>query len=337
MNIIVTCRDFEGNCTGDYNFLEGIKFLVKEKNLPFSFYTRKKFNPNYEFLKKKYNMEINSIITVHINDGKYNGFPDHVKQIKYLTDIHGWTKVFFDSQNLTYLLPYGYSYDKFNYPNNKVIFFPHNVRHSIPFNNTPVNKILLSGRGRKNSERYPMRYSFYHKSLKDNRVDYFRPDHGYRPSEEKRKTGIFGKKFINKLNNYLCCFCDDSAENTPYLLCKVFEIMSSGSLLLGCLRFTKKYLENLGFIENVHYINMTKLRDGEYDKKVSFILDPKNREKIDEIRKNGYEYCNKFHSSKIRAEQLYNYLIKGDITTTEFNDGLDGDKNKGKYLIFNNI
>ena len=149
-----------------------------------------------------------------------------------------------------------------------------------------------------------MRYSFYHKSLKDNRVDYFRPDHGYRPSEEKRKTGTFGKKFINKLNEYLCCFCDDSTYATPYILGKVFEILSSGSLLLFCSIYTKPYLK---YRLLAHYIAVI-IDDEEYNEKISFITNPKNREKIDEIRKNGCNYCNKY-SYEFRAKQLYTILL----------------------------
>ena len=348
MNIILSIPRTEFNCTGDYNILTGIKSLMVEENLPFTICSDNNFHKKtYEELKKKYNMDINSIITIHTNDNRFKNFPDHVKQLKYVVDIHGWLPL---KENITYLLPYGYSYDRFkknphNYavPNNKVIFFPHSVIHSCKFNENPINKVLISGRGRKNSRRYPMRYLFHKKSLRDSRLEYFKPDHGYRPTEEQMKAATYGEKFIKKLSEYLCCFCDDSEMDTPYILCKVYEIMSSGSLLLGCLRFTKKYFAYLGFIENIHYIHIDSLID--YEKKISLILDPKNRNKINEIRKNGYNHCLKFHNSKYRAKQLYNYLTKGDSVLIQKNDGLNAVEdektqeytNNGKYFILKDL
>lgn len=336
MNIVISNNSYENNTTSDYNIVSGLKILkALNKTVYFDFYLEKDFNYDYNFLKNKYKMEINSIITIQTNHKKFKNFPDSVKQIKFIVDVHGWygDNGINSFTDLTLLLPYAYSYGIFNYKiNNNIIFFPHSVKHAININKNPINKILVSGRGRKNPNRYPMRHFMYKKSLKDNRIDYFKPDHGYRENNNNHKFITCGKKYIEKLNNYLCCFCDDMSSISPYLVAKFFEITSSGALLLASLSNTKAYFEKLGFIENINYILLTK---DNYDEKISFILDPKNRKKIDEIRTNGYNLCNSYHTSYYRAKQLHNFLVKGKETLTHHFDGMYCGEKRLSYYTMN--
>ena len=72
-----------------------------------------------------------------------------------------------------------------------------------------------------------------------------------------------------------------------------------------------------------------------YDEKISFILDPKNRKKIDEIRTNGYNLCNSYHTSYYRAKQLHNFLIKGKETLTQHFDGMYCGTKRLSYYTMN--
>ena len=62
---------------------------------------------------------------------------------------------------------------------------------------------------------------------------------------------MFGEDYVKKLNSYVCCFTCPSRFNYP--LAKYFEIPAAGSLLVAkkC-----KDIEELGFIPNVHYIEV---------------------------------------------------------------------------------
>ena len=319
--------------TADYNIAIGIKSLLSDnKNIIIigeDFFQKKNLE-NFENLKKYCKNEIKSITYIQGSDVKYNPtYPSYIKQFRYIVDLHGWGDLSKSSNGkLNLLLPYAYCYNyyknspvfKYTHTDN-LYFLPHSVVFKTNINKNPINKILLSGRGRKNSSKYPMRVFFYNISQKDNRIEYLKPDHGYKVYEKNIKgKDTFGQKYINKLNEYIACLADDSIHYSPYILAKFFEILSSGSLLVACLQYTKIYFEQLGFIENQHYISITK---DNYDEKIKYILDPKNRKSIDKIRLNGYNLCNKYHTSKYRALQLLE-ILNNTENVIKYNNGIEG-------------
>jgi len=204
------------------------------------------------------------------------------------------------------------------------------VKYNLEFNKNPVNKILVSGRGRKNPNRYPMRVFMYNLSLNDDRIDYFKPDHNYRINIEKYEQVMCGEKYIKKLNQYRVCFSDDAIHYSPYLVCKFFEILSSGALLLASLTYTKTYFLNLGFIDGEHYISISK---EDYNEKIQYVLDEKNHEEIDKIRLAGYNLCNKYHTSEHRALQLKE-IIEDTDNVKKYTDGIGGTE---YYLVNNSL
>mgnify|MGYP003949963119 CR=1 FL=1 len=337
MNIFISYRNFEENesiinTTGDYNICYGIKLLC-EKYDHFIYISENNFYKHklqdYNNIVKYYNSEINAIIIIEGLTKRLN-YPNKVKQFKYIVDIHGHDINKYCNINL--LLPYAYSYNRYNYTPNKekIYFFPHSIKYNVEFNKNPIHKVLLSGRGRKNIFRYPMRAFMYNQHLQNNNIDYLKPDHSYRTTPDKLEYITSGQKYINKLNKYLCCFTDDLSIYSPYLICKFFEILSSGSLLLASVKNTKIYFKNLGFIDGIHYISMN---TENFKEKINYILNNQNREEIDKIRYNGYILANQYHTSEHRAKQLIE-IINNTSNVVCYKDGIDLGQ---YYLVKNNI
>ena len=106
--------------------------------------------------------------------------------------------------------------------------------------------------------------------------------------------------FIKRLSNYIANFTS-SFKNSHCILMKVFEIISSGSLLLYPKR-EEKYLKEIGLIdrENCFLIDFNK----NIQEQINFVLAKENREYINKIRKNGYEYSKVYNNSLLMNKFL---------------------------------
>jgi len=202
---------------------------------------------------------------------------------------------------------YGYCLNIFYpmIPDDKVLWFPHSARYKIDFNNNPIKKILISGRI--TMSQYPNRYLIY-KMIKKNKFIYYdKPKlNGYRAkTDEDKNNKIYGEKYYKLLNEYIISFTCDLNENRPYIVAKHFEILASGSLLLACNPHTKNEFESLGFIDNVDYISCN---SENLEEKISWLKDDNNLNKINEIRKNGYDKVNLKHTW-INRTQLLNEIL----------------------------
>ena len=105
------------------------------------------------------------------------------------------------------------------------------------------------------------------------------------------------------LNSYICCFTDSLIYG--YVLLKNFEIAGSGSLLLTD-GLIESQMNELGFIDNVNCMFCTKET---FVEKINFILDLKNRDKIDQIRKAGMELVHTKHLTSYRAKLLNTIVL----------------------------
>jgi hypothetical protein len=158
---------------------------------------------------------------------------------------------------------------------------------SIQFNNTPIDKIFVSGAV---SHHYPFRS--YVVSLNDARIA--RLEHpGY-----SSKAGIRDIDYFRMMNRYICCFTDASMYR--YILLKNFEICGVGSLLLTDLSIQSE-MEQLGFKDNINCIFCTKEN---FLEKVEYILDPANRSEVDRIRSSGMALVRSSHLTSMRAKAI---------------------------------
>jgi len=194
---------------------------------------------------------------------------------------------------------YSYQFTMWGLPKpSNLYFFPHSARWICEYNSNPIDKILISGRI---SNIYPDREFAYNKASKYHSIfDILICNINYRENNIETNDGIYGKKFYDYLNKYLCCFVD-TARN--YILAKIFEICASGSLLL-CMDTdlnVKCVMNELGFKDNHNYISCT--RENFMDK-ARWIVNKTNKTKVNTIRQNGHELIKTNHMWENRMNFL---------------------------------
>lgn len=165
----------------------------------------------------------------------------------------------------------------------------------IGFNNNPINKIFVSG---PLSDCYPLRLFISNNIAFKDYIERL-----VHPSYQNYTHDCINDKYYKKLNEYLCCFVDASSYN--YVLLKVFEICSVGSLLL-----VEDTLENelnkLGFYNNINCILCNK---NNLENKIKCILNVKNRHLIDNMRKKGMYLVRQHHTTRNRSE-TFNIIVE---------------------------
>lgn len=189
------------------------------------------------------------------------------------------------------LATYGYQLNRWHLPNVKNnFFFPHSAKWVIDINPNPINKILLSG---SLTSIYVDR--IYVKNLNDPNVDYY----------PKTPKGFFGKDFYTYIGKFIAAFVETTRD---YILAKTFEICASGSLLLCMNPNLIREFEQLGFVDNKNYISCTRENIKE---KISFICDPVNKSKVNEIRIAGNDLIRLRHTSEMRY-QTFKKILTAD-------------------------
>ena len=304
-----------------YNYkMENIADIKMESKKDLSKYFLEKYHQNLK----------NIIIFSHLKYLKLDfEIPNGVNFIWYGDDLHCEDKDKILPKVNKFILSYAYAMNIYHpgIINNKY-YFPHSFYFDIDFNENPIKKSLVSGR--KNVEFYPKRTlaAYLYEKSKNIYVDYLAPNVSYTigKNDSNKNKYIFGKKYIEELNKYLICFACDSCGKTPYILAKVFEIMSSGALLLYAIEEkNKKYFEKLGFIDGQHYISCPRNRIKMYIEKY---VNPINLQYVNQVRRNGYEFVKKYHSYKNRAE-LFHKIVNDTAEMEEYSDGVLGTK----YLL----
>lgn len=228
---------------------------------------------------------------------------NNIKLLTYANDLHFKPgcqekhiinkQLIHDFSNVYICANYYYCYTNFyKIDTSRIIKYPTFVDEDfyVEFNDEPISKVLLSG---SKTKEYPAR-----KRL--NTIS------GHNSNIEVLKNGIYlGHEYIKYLNKFLCCFTCCANRNLPYIIGKFFEIPSSGSLLLAYDEFVKDELVNLGFIDGVNYISCTLTN---IEEKIDYIIDLKNLEEINKIRKNGYEFVWKYHKQTDRLKYIDEFV-----------------------------
>lgn len=213
----------------------------------------------------------------------------------------------------------------------KTIWYPHSIKDDfkVSFNFEPEQKLLLSGNIDENI--YPARYKV--KTIYDSKhlpID-FLEHKGY---SSRQKHNIIGKKFIEHLSKYICCFTCCSNKKTPYIVAKFFEIPASGSLLLAYDEHIKKHMSRLGFKDGVNYISCT---INNIEQKIKWVLDPTNKREVDQIRLNGYLLVWSKHTQSDRLK-IIDEIANELITANEYEKVLESLKKQrvSDSIIINN-
>ena len=209
------------------------------------------------------------------------------KCIDYADLLIGPYQYLFKEKKIIQMYPSIKSKESYHIPYSAVESF----YKDLEFNNTPKEKIFVSGAV---SQVYPLRKYIL---TKQEYIETLR-----HPSYNHYKHNIINERYYKKLSEYLCCFTD--ASTYKYILLKVFEICSVGSLLL-CDESIQDELYCIGFENNVNYISCNKEN---LESKMKWILNKQNRKIVDEIRLKGMNLVRNNHNTNNRC-QTFNSLI----------------------------
>ncbi len=177
------------------------------------------------------------------------------------------------------------------------IYFQFNYNYDgmiVEFNTQPINKVLLSGNSLK--DHYPERY--YLKSLNLPNVDVL------------SFTQV--TNYSKELSNYLCSIVSNTSGydfknnilvSTKFLLLKYLEVLASGSLLLMDDTIQGE-LEEIGI---KHGYNCYVSTMSNINKAVDYITNLENREEINRIRLNGYNF---YKDYKVKMDRELEEVFK---------------------------
>ena len=293
------------------------------------------FRKNYDvvwfnsFLQELYkNINLIYINPCEYNDSffiqKYNKIPDYIigyeiffwpnnksKKILITEDLHHRNLETYDKlfENIDIILP------RFNIINNlfnnkfinKIHDFPLYCSYlfftdNINFNSK--NKIIIYGNlncTNYNKNQYILRLKWYN-YFKDNYDNLF----NYIKKSSKDTSVIIREYTFGFVCGYTpVYFSEINEKKNGYVVAKFFEILGSGLLLLADTTDLKEELENYGFLDNVNYIDVTFENINE---KIKFIMNPINKEKINQIRIKGYNLIKNNHLIKNRINTIKKIL-----------------------------
>jgi len=228
------------------------------------------------------------------------------RKVIWVDDLHWWNEPMRVGKSVCFALcdvvlcTAGYVWDKF-YPEfagtKKVVWVPHSASPDfmVPYNHSPENSIFVSGA---TGIYYPMRDQIraLHEQTGYSIVCHDHP--GYHTGFNYDRDESIGRGYAMKINNYRAAFTDSSIFN--YVVGKYFEIPATGALLVADDSVSGP-LRQLGYIENEHYLPVSA---NNLEEKLAFVLDKRNHEELDQIRKRGQELVWARHKTIDRARQI---------------------------------
>ena len=184
-----------------------------------------------------------------------------------------------------------------------VVWVPHaaSADFLLPYNQEAENAIFLSGAL---SHHYPLRLRM--KALADS-GSYpivFQPHPGYYSNFDYETGSSVGPGFARRMNLFRVAFTDSSKHH--YALAKYFEIPATGALLLAD-RAISEPLKSVGFIEGLNYVGVA---DGDLEEQIAYVLDERNRDELDQIRKRGQHLVWQKHKTSDRARQIDDICLR---------------------------
>jgi glycosyltransferase involved in cell wall biosynthesis len=214
--------------------------------------------------------------------------------------------------------PYAYEFPNYHKHGN-VVWVPYSSaleacrgHERILFNDDPIPKVLTSG-----SIAWDRPFRTYVVCLSNDNIEIL-PHPGYGGRFDDDSEAMVRTNYFCELNKYLCCFTD--GHKYRYIHLKNFEIASVGSLLLTD-KVVEKEMNELGFVD---YDTCIFTDQETFLDKVSWILDPQNRARVNQIRRSGMQLVRQKHMTRHRAAQLTELLDNLDVSTVTRVDVLNG-------------
>jgi len=277
----------------------------------------------YLFCKKleKYNWKIIELSKLDVNKLKskksivlcvtYDSYDisllkcDNLKLIYKIDDLYPYRDIRNTCINSSDIIisPYKYLFNKTDYNNilKKISFWisysaVNEFYEDIVFNFKPKNKIFVSGYINDN---YPLRNFVKTNKIFKNKIDSL--DHP-QYNMNSLKHDIINKEYFKKINEYICAFT--CALNFKYVLLKVFEITSVGSLLLVEDTISEQ-LNELGYFDNENCIMCNK---NNINEKMEWILNEENLDEVNLMRMKGMNLTREYHNTQKKSD-IFNSFI----------------------------
>lgn len=228
------------------------------------------------------------------------------RKLLFADDLHCWDEEMRQKKLVSFALcdgilsTCGYAWGSF-YPEfcgtKKVVWVPHSASPDfmLPFNPVAENSILLSGAI---SRHYPLRQEMKSLHARGNHYIAYHDHPGYFTGYDYENDQSIGSGYAKTINKYRAAFTDNLTFR--YVVAKYFEIPATGALLLAE-NAVSGPLKELGFIENQHYLPVSKEN---LEDRIQYVLDEKNHEELDQIRRNGQALVWDKHKTTDRARQI---------------------------------
>jgi len=174
------------------------------------------------------------------------------------------------------------------------LWMPHSAlpMYELPFNTAPLIKVLLVGHVEAS---YPMRQAVRNRMDRgDSRFEQFASP-GWQPGQSLAHND----EFAAAIHAHIASIFDGSRNN--FLVAKVFEVTATGALLLFSDDLSDT-LEALGFVDGQHWVSYNA---SSLDAVVDWVLDSRNRARVDAIRAAGQALSHARHRTDARVDAIH--------------------------------
>jgi hypothetical protein len=165
----------------------------------------------------------------------------------------------------------------------------------LEMNEQPEAAVFLSGAI---DEHYPLRQAMLRLHERGEAAIVLHRHPGYHCSYEHGRDENVGRGYAERIRRYLAGFTDGLTFG--YTVAKHFEIPATGALLLADGAMSGD-LARLGFEEGVHLFPVSA---GDLEDRLAYVLDPRNREEVDAVRRRGRELVHARHTTAHRARRI---------------------------------
>lgn len=179
----------------------------------------------------------------------------------------------------------------------RVTWVPHAASPDflLPLNDDPRPVVFVSGAM---SHAYPLRIAMRDLALRRPELARLHEHPGYGCTFDYTRDERVGRGYATAMRECLAAFTDALVH--LYVVAKHFEIPATGALLLAD-RAVAPQLADLGFIDGEHYVSVTA---DDLEPTVSRMLDRRNADAIDAIRRRGRALVHARHTTGHRARQI---------------------------------
>ena len=224
----------------------------------------------------------------------------------FADDLHWWDDrmrpnrlvcfALFDTILSTYAYVWDDLYPEFS-GTKRLIWVPHSASPDfmLHYNPRPENSILMSGTISRTSPLRPAMKLLHEQGAY---AIAYHEHPGYQRAYDYGRDKTVGRGYAEKINRHRAAFTD--GHRYKYVVAKYFEIPATGALLFAE-NAVGRQLSELGFVEHEHYLPVSK---DDLEEKIQYILDERNHEEVDEIRKRGQQLVWERHKTSDRARQI---------------------------------